>query len=605
MNCTKCGNVILEGRKFCTKCGAKAPELRPKSQVIQKEITFCPSCGYETENARGKFCPKCGTGLEKKMVEEVVETAIVPPVPTPVEPLKEEPPKVEPPKVEPPKVPKTTETKDGKNEGGKVREVITPENNGNHTEEENSQEKKKKKFPVWIPIVAGSVVLIAGIVVAVLLSGVLDNVKEKIAGINPFTKEETESATETEVEETSVEETTIAPTEESSETEVAIEETEETTESETEKFVELSQDEKVMALWGYAMDYAENTGNYFDYADFVYFTTSYDSRQSMKPIAKGVWTYAIVMVQDEPYLFMAKLDESTDYGYPSQAVMFTLFHMENDKVAQSYSTTVANVNATDYNVAVFVQALEDRVRVGVEYDGVYYLDGDGVYNMITSFEVNEDGFVNGDIYEVGGSDLSGNEIEDLVTGVNGTGIRVKTGFYGYDEDMSFMVSDDPDVKILGVMTSRYNSNAIEMCYEDPEEYEDGYIEAGNLHIYSTVNHEKNSNSLEGLSYDFAETEWVGDDGTVIYFRNDGTCIYREPENSVSVSKQVGIIGKWWMEGEYLRIDVTVEYMSDHGVEVADYSLYALVTDVDHDFSLQCSTDGVNWNPEIFNRILRK
>ena len=58
MNCTKCGNQLNPGQKFCTKCGtpvAAAPAPETKAMGAQ-----CPKCG-NVLNPGQKFCTKCGT----------------------------------------------------------------------------------------------------------------------------------------------------------------------------------------------------------------------------------------------------------------------------------------------------------------------------------------------------------------------------------------------------------------------------------------------------------------------------------------------------------------------------------------------------------------
>jgi ribosomal protein L32 len=48
-SCTKCGNQIPAGSKFCAHCGEKVAET-----------AFCSSCG-EKLLPNAKFCSKCGT----------------------------------------------------------------------------------------------------------------------------------------------------------------------------------------------------------------------------------------------------------------------------------------------------------------------------------------------------------------------------------------------------------------------------------------------------------------------------------------------------------------------------------------------------------------
>lgn len=53
MKCLQCG-IELNGNKFCTNCGAPAPQ-KPTGPV-------CPNCGQPVD---GKFCTKCGTPIEQ------------------------------------------------------------------------------------------------------------------------------------------------------------------------------------------------------------------------------------------------------------------------------------------------------------------------------------------------------------------------------------------------------------------------------------------------------------------------------------------------------------------------------------------------------------
>ena len=54
-SCAKCGANVPAGSKFCPECGSKI-------EREQKEEIICPSCGQSV--AKGKFCPECGQKLE-------------------------------------------------------------------------------------------------------------------------------------------------------------------------------------------------------------------------------------------------------------------------------------------------------------------------------------------------------------------------------------------------------------------------------------------------------------------------------------------------------------------------------------------------------------
>lgn len=62
MKCSKCGNEMKEGQKFCMKCGAPA-SANPQSQTASKQMdapAVCSKCGNPLKPGQ-KFCMKCGT----------------------------------------------------------------------------------------------------------------------------------------------------------------------------------------------------------------------------------------------------------------------------------------------------------------------------------------------------------------------------------------------------------------------------------------------------------------------------------------------------------------------------------------------------------------
>lgn len=65
--CINCGQELVEGAKFCSKCGAEvnAPQNEAKAQrktVYEGEIHKCPSCG-EKISSFVSTCPSCGFEL--------------------------------------------------------------------------------------------------------------------------------------------------------------------------------------------------------------------------------------------------------------------------------------------------------------------------------------------------------------------------------------------------------------------------------------------------------------------------------------------------------------------------------------------------------------
>ena len=53
MRCTKCGNEIRDGVKFCPQCGG---------EVEEKRVKFCTKCGSELHE-EAVFCAKCGASI--------------------------------------------------------------------------------------------------------------------------------------------------------------------------------------------------------------------------------------------------------------------------------------------------------------------------------------------------------------------------------------------------------------------------------------------------------------------------------------------------------------------------------------------------------------
>lgn len=62
MKCSKCGNEMNDGQKFCMKCGAPA-SANPQAQTASKQVdapAVCAKCGNPLIPGK-KFCMKCGT----------------------------------------------------------------------------------------------------------------------------------------------------------------------------------------------------------------------------------------------------------------------------------------------------------------------------------------------------------------------------------------------------------------------------------------------------------------------------------------------------------------------------------------------------------------
>ena len=69
MNCTKCGNELKPGQKFCTKCGT--PVVAAATATESKAIgTTCPNCGNALKPGQ-KFCTKCGSPVAATRPQQV------------------------------------------------------------------------------------------------------------------------------------------------------------------------------------------------------------------------------------------------------------------------------------------------------------------------------------------------------------------------------------------------------------------------------------------------------------------------------------------------------------------------------------------------------
>lgn len=62
--CPGCGNKVMKGKKFCSKCGAKLPE----ESVSSNKMT-CSGCG-KTVSKSSKFCPNCGKTIAEETKKE-------------------------------------------------------------------------------------------------------------------------------------------------------------------------------------------------------------------------------------------------------------------------------------------------------------------------------------------------------------------------------------------------------------------------------------------------------------------------------------------------------------------------------------------------------
>jgi len=58
-NCSKCGNELKDGQKFCMKCGTPV-SANPQQAAVKQAPAVCAKCGNPL-NPGQKFCMKCGT----------------------------------------------------------------------------------------------------------------------------------------------------------------------------------------------------------------------------------------------------------------------------------------------------------------------------------------------------------------------------------------------------------------------------------------------------------------------------------------------------------------------------------------------------------------
>lgn len=86
MYCKNCGTELVEGAKFCRKCGAKVeseiPADDPKKVSLKKNVSEekmnsnrlknCPNCGAEIIEGM-KFCQSCGTKLESGITSDELQ----------------------------------------------------------------------------------------------------------------------------------------------------------------------------------------------------------------------------------------------------------------------------------------------------------------------------------------------------------------------------------------------------------------------------------------------------------------------------------------------------------------------------------------------------
>lgn len=79
-DCPKCGNTVVDGSMFCTKCGAPVstiPQKATSAKTKPANATLCPKCGLPRKQS-GQFCVGCGNVLDSDVVSKI-NTTYTPP----------------------------------------------------------------------------------------------------------------------------------------------------------------------------------------------------------------------------------------------------------------------------------------------------------------------------------------------------------------------------------------------------------------------------------------------------------------------------------------------------------------------------------------------
>ena len=72
--CKECGAEVANGSAFCPKCGTKVEKeiIQEPAACEEPEIVLCKECGAELEEG-AVFCTKCGTSVNKTAEAETEE----------------------------------------------------------------------------------------------------------------------------------------------------------------------------------------------------------------------------------------------------------------------------------------------------------------------------------------------------------------------------------------------------------------------------------------------------------------------------------------------------------------------------------------------------
>jgi len=63
MSCTRCGQALRDGVKFCEKCGANVREYALESAASTEKERLCGNCGCDV-TGNSKTCKWCGADLK-------------------------------------------------------------------------------------------------------------------------------------------------------------------------------------------------------------------------------------------------------------------------------------------------------------------------------------------------------------------------------------------------------------------------------------------------------------------------------------------------------------------------------------------------------------
>lgn len=68
-NCPECGEAFKNGAVFCSKCGAKLPEIVEEAPAMPENTQKCGKCGNVLKK-EAVFCNVCGNKLDEQPAEE-------------------------------------------------------------------------------------------------------------------------------------------------------------------------------------------------------------------------------------------------------------------------------------------------------------------------------------------------------------------------------------------------------------------------------------------------------------------------------------------------------------------------------------------------------